>query len=416
MSGDFSTETAALATEARHWRRACAALGDLDVGASKAAWGELESYLGLNVRKSLTTQASRLTARADRVLLSLQAAQSASDLKAARDELLNLRDRYTQAETMVDFYSDAVNTRTGPRIGAVLRGLDALAVKSMDQALRPLGIDAPPVLTYLEKGTGASILRAGARLWDASLSPAAAIKITRHNLWQPTSLVHETGHQVAYLTGWTAELAAALSDSLLPHSEVAAEAWRGWASEVAADVYAFVLLGFAPIPALATVVDGSPQAVFRMTIGDPHPVAMLRILFNVALCRSWFGAGPWDDLGDRWLARFALPQSSSATAEVIRASVPLLPAIVDVCTRKPMAAFHGVSLATLIDPRRAAPAELNRLAERSGASLYTSSFLQQQEPMRILALAVLRGLDSTTAPTEMETWLRRVGGDRTIAA
>lgn len=416
MAPEFATETAALAAEVRHWRRACAALGDLDMGASMAAWGELESYLGLSVRQTLTAQSKRLTAHADRVLLCVRSAQRQSDLDAARAELLKLRRRYAQSETMVDFYSDAVNTRTSPRIAAVLRGLDTLAVKSLDIGLRPLGIETPPVLTYVDKGMGASILRAGARLWDATLSPAAAIKITRHNLWQPTSLFHETGHQFSYLTGWTTELAAALQISLAPHSDIAADAWRDWASEVAADVYAFALLGFAPVPALATVVDGPPRLVFRMLIGDPHPIAALRILFNVALCRSWFGAGPWDDLGERWLAKYSLSETSSDVAEVIRVSIPLLPTIVDVCTRKPMAAFHGAPLGKLIDPRRAAPAELSRLAQRAGSSLYTSSFLQQQEPMRILALTVLRGLDSTTAPTDMETWLRRIGGDRSIAA
>jgi hypothetical protein len=121
------------------------------------------------------------------VLFALAAAQTMADLGAARSELLTLRRRYTRAEAMVDFYCEAVNTRTSPRIAAVLRGLDTLAVHSMDVLLRPLGIESPPVLTYLDKGMGASILRAGARLWDASLSPAAAIKITRHNLWQPTS-------------------------------------------------------------------------------------------------------------------------------------------------------------------------------------------------------------------------------------
>jgi hypothetical protein len=416
MTADFSTEAAALGTEARHWRRACAALGDLEVGASVAAWKELESYLGESVRKSLTAQAKRLTAQADRVLFALEAAQTMADLGAARSELLTLRRRYTRAEAMVDFYCEAVNTRTSPRIAAVLRGLDTLAVHSMDVVLRPLGIESPPVLTYLDKGMGASILRAGARLWDASLSPAAAIKITRHNLWQPTSLVHETGHQVAHLTGWVAELAPALQAALTPHSPLAADAWPSWASELAADVYAFSLLGYAPVPALATVVDGPARTVFRMPIGDPHPVAMVRVQFNVALCRSWFGPGPWDALGARWLTRYPLAQAPSEVAEVIRASMPLLPAIVDICTRVPMNAFHGAALSTLADPRRVAPAELNRLAERAGASLYTSSFLQRQEPMRILALTVLRGLDSKTAPIEMETWLRRVGGDRSIAA
>ena len=42
-------------------------------------------------------------------------------------------------------------------------------------------------------------------------------------------------------------------------------------------------------------------------------------------------------------------------------------AIVDMCTRVPMNAFHGAALSTLADPRRASPAELNRLAERAGA-------------------------------------------------
>ncbi|AGB24069.1 hypothetical protein Mycsm_03798 [Mycobacterium sp. JS623] len=416
MTADFSTEAAALGTEARHWRRACAALGDLEVGASATAWKELESYLGESVRKSLTAQAKRLTAQADRVLFALDAAQTPADLVAARSELLTLRRRYTRAEAMVDFYCEAVNTRTSPRIAAVLRGLDTLAVYSMDVVLRPLGIESPPVLTYLDKGMGASILRAGARLWDASLSPAAAIKITRHNLWQPTSLVHETGHQVAHLTSWATELAAALQETLASHSPIAADAWHSWASEVAADVYAFSLLGYAPVPALATVVDGPARAVFRMPIGDPHPVSMLRVQFNVALCRSWFGPGPWDALGARWLARYPVAQAPSDVAQVIRESMPLLPALVDICTRAPMNAFHGASLSTLADPRRVAPTELNRLAERAGASLYTSSYLQRQEPMRILALTVLRGLDSKTAPIEMETWLRRVGGDRSIAA
>ncbi|MFD4351473.1 hypothetical protein ACFWPX_02885 [Nocardia sp. NPDC058518] len=416
MADGFTTETAALASEARHWRRACAALADLEVGASAAAWRELETYLGISVRATLTAHAKRLTAQADRTLFTIKAASSPADLKTARAELLTLRRRYSRAEAIVDFYCDAVNTRTNPRMAAVLRGLDALAVHSMDQILRPLGIDTPPVLTYLDKGMGASILRAGARLWDATLSPAAAVKITRHNLWQPTSLVHETGHQVAHLTDWTKELAAALHTALTPHSPLAADAWQSWASEVAADVYAFCLLGFAPVPALATVVDGPSRAVFRMPIGDPHPISALRVQFNAALCRSWFGTGPWDDLARRWMDRHPLEHAAPDVRAVVGASMSLLPGIVDVCTRMPMRAFNGVPLSALADPRRVSPNELNRLADRAGASLYTSTYLQRVDPMRILALTVLRGLESPNPPTEMENWLRRMGGDRAVAA
>ncbi len=416
MRDPFELEAAALGTDVRHWRRACLGLGEIDVAASPGAWAELESYLGRSVRASLTGQSKRLTAQADRILFLLRAARTDAELKQVRAEVLTLRQRYARAEAMVDFYGHAVNTRTNPTMASILRGLDALAVHSMDQVLRPLGIDTPPVLTYLDKGLGASILRSGARLWDASLSPAAAIKVTRHNLWQPTSLVHETGHQVAHLTSWVPELAAALHAALTPQGALVAETWAGWASEVAADVYAFSLLGYAPLPALATVVDGPSPAAFRMLIGDPHPFAALRVQFNVALCRSWFGPGPWDDLGRRWLNRHPVTAAPGDVAEIMARSLPLLGTVVDVCTRTRMQAFHGTFLAKLANPERVAPSELDRLAERAGDSLYTSTYLQRTEAMRILSLTVLRGLESTEPPTAMRDWLRRVGGDRAVAA
>jgi len=72
-------------------------------------------------------------------------------------------------------------------------------------------------------------------------------------------------------------------------------------------VYAFSLLGYAPVPALATVVDGPSAAVFRMPFGDPHPLGALRVQFNVALCASWFGRGPWDDARPTAASRPASP-------------------------------------------------------------------------------------------------------------
>jgi hypothetical protein len=288
----------------------------------------------------------------------------------------------------------------------------------MERVLRPLGIDVPPVLTYLDKGLGASILRSGARLWDASVSPAAAIKITHHNLWQPTSLVHETGHQVAHLTSWTPELAEALEAAVTPVSTTAAAVWRSWASEIAGDVYAFALLGYAPVPALATVVDGTTAAVLRLPLGDPHPFGWLRVQFNAALCRSWYGPGPWDDLVQVWARRHPLDGGSPLAAEVARASLPVLDRIADACTRTPMRAFGGRPLAELADPRRVSPAELRRLAERAGPSLYTSSYLRRLEPMRILAWIVLRAQEGTPGGGvgEVEAWLRRVGGDTSAKA
>ncbi|WP_395110165.1 hypothetical protein [Actinomadura sp. SCN-SB] len=413
---------AMLAEELRHWRGAAAALTDLDLVAAPATWAALESYLGRAVRTSLRRSAGDVLRQADRVAADLAAARNADDLARVRQGMLRLRGGYLRAETVIDFYTDAVATRAAPRMGTILRGLDALAVDGLDRGLRPLGIEVPPVLTYLDKGLGASIMRSGARLWDASLSPAAAIKITRHNLLRPTSLLHEDGHQFAHLTGWNGELGDALFTALRPVSAAAAQAWRGWASEVAADVYAFVLLGYAPVPALATVVDGPAQTVFRMVPGDPHPFGWLRVQFNVALCGEWFGPGPWDALGAVWAARHPLDGAPPEAAEVARGSLPRLANLAGVCTRTPMRAFGGRTLAELIDPRRVAPAELRQLAGRAGPSLYTSSHLQRLEPMRILSWSVLQeylptaGSEARPGPTAFESWLHRLGGERSLAA
>ena len=83
-------------------------------------------------------------------------------------------------------------------------------------------------------------------------SPAAAIKLTRHNLSYPTAILHETGHQVAHLTGWTVELADAPGTTRWRRDPpTSPRLWRSWAGEVAADVHAFALAGWAPVVALA---------------------------------------------------------------------------------------------------------------------------------------------------------------------
>ena len=120
----------------------------------------------------------------------------------------------------------------------------------------------------------------------------AAIKITRHNLLRPTAAIHEAGHQVAHISGWNQELAAALARELAGASAELADAWSGWASEIAADAVAFVHTGFASVAALHDVLAGETPSVFRHTPGDPHPICYLRVLLGVEMCRYFYGAGP----------------------------------------------------------------------------------------------------------------------------
>ncbi|MGW5723568.1 hypothetical protein ACWEVP_45885 [Amycolatopsis sp. NPDC003865] len=414
------TEAVDRQTEAElaHWQLAVEALADLDTVAAPEAWQALEDYLQRRVRDRLSELVAVLVGegRAARRMLG-----HGGDPGAVRQAVLKLRTRYLQVETILDFYGHAVNSRTNPALRAVLRGYDTLAGDSMAAVLTRLGIEPPPALVYLDHGLGASILRAGIRLWDHSHpSPAAAIKLTRHNLAYPTALLHETGHQVAHLTGWTTELADALAARLAPRSAELAQAWRDWAGEIAGDVHAFVQAGWAPVAALANVVDGPTPAVYRDRFGDPHPFPFLRVLFNVELCRRWFGAGPWDDLAAAWQHRHPVDRASGDTGALARASLPVLGDVVDVCTRLPMAAFGGEPLSALLDPRRVSPAALDALARQAGPSLLTSAYLRRREPLRILALLSTRAVLAPEAAADHQaallSWVTSVGADAAPAA
>jgi hypothetical protein len=402
---------AQLGSEIAHWRIAIEALQDLDGLASAAAWSGLEEYLRTGLRTRLLAVVSSVAQEAAALESSFR---GGADLGLMRTRLLNLRTRYVQLETVVNFFGDALATRANPATAALLRGLDTLASDSMDVVLRPLGLEAPPALVYFDKGLGASILRAGVRLWDkANPSPAAAIKLTRHNASHPTALFHETGHQVNHLTGWNAELADALRRALASQSRELAEVWAGWASEVGADVYAFALSGWAPLPALANVVDGKSAAVFRIVLGDPHPFPWIRVMFNAAMCRNWFGRGPWDRIAMAWRERHPIDAGGGDGRALARASWTAMPAIVSVCTRTPMRAFGGRPLTALVSPRRVSPAALSAFATRAGASLLTSSYLERRESIRILTCLTTRVAgDARTATAnrqDLEAWLTRVG-------
>ena len=185
----------------------------------------------------------------------------------------------------------------------------------MSQLLDQLGHTTPVVLTYVDKGLGASILKAGLRLWDGGAeNPAAAIKIVRHNLLRPTALIHECGHQVAHIVGWNRELAETLDDGLNDAPDGVADAWSSWASEIAADAFAFVHTGYASVAALHDVLAGEGTFVFQHTPGDPHPICYLRVLLGVETCRYFYGAGPWDALAASWTATYPIRAAAPADA------------------------------------------------------------------------------------------------------
>ncbi|NJM65718.1 MAG: hypothetical protein HC851_08625 [Acaryochloris sp. RU_4_1] len=389
-------------------------LGDLDDLASVSAWNSLEHYLGIVLRQSLSAAVDRLQRQAAALQAQWSAARNPNDFHQVQQQLLEFRRRYLQTETLLDFYADAINTRTNPTTAALLRACDALARRSMSELLDKLGLTTPPVLTYIDKGLGASILKAGLRLWDGRTeSLVAAIKIVRHNLYRPTALIHEAGHQVAHAIGWSEELAAVLDRELARISPQVARMWASWASEITADAYAFVHTGYASVAGLHDVVAGGPTVAFRYIPGDPHPISYLRVLLGVEMCRQCFGQGTWDDLAQVWSQSHDLELARSGVRELLQQSLPLLPLVADLSLMRPMRSFRGDPLVALIDPRRVNPDALAKLEQQGGAALYTSHHWVWTELIRLLALTGYRAATQPNRALEVlqqqKDWMLRLG-------
>ena len=420
MTDDTHALRVQVARQVWHWRAATAALQDMENFASAAAWQSVELYLDVALRRHLGEAAARLEREADALVSDLRAASTAQDLEQLRVRVVRFRQRYLQVETALEFFGNAVNTRTNPRLAGLLRACDAMAVMSIQKVLGPLRLPVPPILTYIDKGLGASILRAGLRLWDGgSVSPAAALKLTRQNLYTPTSLCHEAGHQLAHSVGWNRELAALLERELASAPGSVAATWASWASEMAADAHAFAHTGYGSVAALHDVVSGGPS-VFRLIPGDPHPVAYLRVLLGVQMCIRFYGAGPWDDLGRAWVDAYRLSAAPPDVRALVERSLPLLSRITELCLLTPMRAFAGKPIVAFVDPLRVRPDALARLAHDAGASLTTSSYWVREEALRLLALTsylvATEPERSVEITRQYEDWMLRLGAPLQAAA
>jgi hypothetical protein len=402
-----------------HWRAAAVGLADPESFASAQAWRSLENYLGTALRSQLGEAVTRLQRQGDALAAESSTAGSDVEWESLRRAVIAFRGRYQHIETALDFYCDAVNTRTSARLAALLRACDTLARRSLDAVLGPLGRPTPPMLTYLDRGFGASILRAGLRLWDGqTLSTAAAIKITRHNLHRPTALLHEAGHQAAFMLAWNEELADALRAELADTPELAST-WAGWASEIAADTFAFAHSGYASVAALHDVIAGDDSSVYAFRPLDPHPVAYLRVLLGTAMSVREYGAGPWDDLGRAWVRAYPVDRAPAAVQPFLTASVRAMPRIAEVCLRRPYAAFGGRAITDLADPGRVSPEALMRLERDAGPSLFESPYWIDRECLRLLARSGYRAAteprNATAVAGQFETWMLRLGREMEMA-
>jgi len=394
-----------LERQVAHWLAAARTFRDAEEFASLEAWRSVERDIGAPLRKQLHAAVEDLIALGDATAKLIREARRDPSLTGqASAAVQRFRRRYIQVDTTLDFLGDAVNSRTSPVLRAALSTLDDLAVASMATVLQRANKPVPRALVYQDKGTGASILRAGVRLWaPGTVMPVAAIKIVRHNLYRPTSLFHETGHQVAHLTGWTPALRAALSRTLAQDPQLQAM-WTPWASEIAADVFAFLHTGYASVAALYDVV-GDIETILRWPVGDPHPVGWLRTMLGCAFAAQCFGAqGPWVQLQRAMQARHPARDADPTLQPLLERSMAAMPAIAAACLSAPVPALQDQPMTRALDPQRVSPQALSELERNAGAALWTSPHWRKSEGIRIVALA---GLREAEQPETAPAWIDR---------
>lgn len=408
-AGRQAVVAADLERQASHWLAAARTFLDAEEFAPSSAWTSLEAQTGTPLRRRLGTTVNELVRLGVRTHeLARSASRRPDDLARAGRALQVLRHRYGQVETTLDFFGDAVSSRTSPALASTLRLLDQWASTSMAVVLEPLGLPVPPALTYVKPGIGAAIMRFGIRLWSpGTINPVAAIKLARHNLYRPTSLFHETGHQVAHLTGWTPSVRQALA-RVLADDPALARMWTPWASEITADVFAFLHTGYGSVSALYDVV-GDASTLLRWPLGDPHPIGWLRTRLGCALCRLAWGPGPWDALEAAMVASFPADAADETVAPLLERSASRLPQLAAACLTAPVPKLGGRPMTSVLHPARVSPAALGELERAAGPAAWTSPHWRRTEGIRLVALAGLREAeDPGTGPLWIDrarTWM-----------
>ena len=399
-----------LQRQAIHWTLASKRLSDLENMAATQAWHGLDFNVASLLKKSFKdklTEVEGLGRNLNELI------NKGIEHRQGHQLLLQLRNKYIKTEETIHYYTLAINTRTTPGLSAMLRACDVLCKKSMDDILKPLGKEVPPVFTFIDKGIGASILKAGLRLWDGKVSPVAAIKITQHNLLRPTAIIHETGHQVAHILKWTEETKDALQNELTTHPEEVRKAYANWTSEIVADVFAFVHTGFAAVAALHDVVSGNTDSVFTYHRNDPHPISYIRVLLNIEMCNLSFGSGPWNKLEEAFKQNYDIKKMISSDALMIRQCEAALKDVAKLLLKRSFVCFGNKAIHQIVNPEHVSPRELENLEKRAGAALYTSHSWLSQECLRILALNGYKiGTKLGHLPDlykQQEEWMTRLG-------
>lgn len=273
-----------------------------------------------------------------------------------------VRWRFNDLLTQFDVFHEAITQRSESGIGIWLSGLDVAAAEALRVPGQPY--EAPPVITYLDRGPGAAIRRARTRLPGGDQSPVALLRVPRERMIGhgiASSLVHEVGHQGAALLN--------VMPSVLPEIREAGKrsgaelrlawtCWERWVSEVIADFWSVGKLGVASTLGLIGVVSLPRPFVFRINLDDPHPAPWIRVRVSCAIGEALYPHPQWQELAALWTQLYPMQRLGPQRDQLIGQLLATIPEFVSLLLEHRPPALGGRRLRDLMPAAERAPDQL----------------------------------------------------------
>ena len=259
-----------------------------------------------------------------------------------------LKMQYNALLSQFDIFADVLVQRSESGPGVWIAGVDDLASDAM--RIHGYRQKLPPLACYLDRGHGAAIRRAQARLPGGESNPVAIIRIPRERMVGQgigSSLVHEVGHQVAAMLDLVNPLRITLQAQQRASTgaeRIAWVCWERWISEIVSDAWAVSKLGLCASLGLIGVV-GLPRGfVFQVSLEDPHPFPWIRVMTSLAFGNALYPDPTWQRIAGIWEAMYPLKRLDQETLGLIVVLRATLPRFAKLLLEHRPAALGGMTL------------------------------------------------------------------------
>jgi hypothetical protein len=320
------------------------------------------------IERFLSSGRRRLRVLVNEFLRWLQSAQtSGAGPEEAQRKFTMVRLRFNAVLTQFDLFDNVITQRSESPTGVYLSGLDVASADAL--RLRRQFFEAPPIICYLDRGTGAAIRRARTRLPGGGSNPVAIIRVPRERMVGSgiaSSVFHEVGHQAAALLGLVESLRPALRAMAQQHPQDAQAwaLWERWISEIVADFWSVARVGVAATTGLMGVVSLPRAFVFRLDERDPHPMPFIRVKLSAALGEALYPQPIWRELIELWESYYPPHGLDSGHHDILQMLERTIPSLVTLLTHHRPAALHGRSLVEELDLQELQPGRLRGHLQR----------------------------------------------------